>query len=101
MRCTDRSHECVIAIGTRENRSHRRRIQMQRAYRSGGAAGVTLNLCRRYLKSEHFLKETCCSIAIQNEIRAILSHGINLSSRRSEAFRLYSEGVMSSFYQEH
>jgi hypothetical protein len=42
---------------------------------AGRAACLALNLCGRYLKNEDLLKKTCGSIAIQNEVRTILSHG--------------------------
>src|SRR5262245_33178347 len=74
MRCADRRHETGIAMGTPENRPHRSRMQTQRAYRSGRAACLTLNLCGRYLENEDFLKKSCGSIAVQNEVRIIASH---------------------------
>jgi hypothetical protein len=76
MRCVDRPHDNAIALGTSKNRSHRSRIQMQRSNGSGRAACLALNLRGRYFKNEDLLKETCGRIAIQNEVCAILSHGV-------------------------
>ncbi len=49
---------------------------MQRAYCAGRAACIALNLCGRRISNEDFVKKTRGSIAIQYEIRAILSHRI-------------------------
>src|SRR5262245_22755855 len=74
MRRMECSNESGLAMGTPENRSHRSRIQTQRAYSCGRAAGLALNLRARYLKDEDFLKKTRGSIAVENESRVIASH---------------------------
>src|SRR5262245_27675934 len=77
MRCMERSHESGVAMGTPENCSHRSRIQMQRAYGSGKAARIALNLRSRDLENEDFLKKACGSIAIQNAVQVIGAHGVH------------------------
>src|SRR5215510_4109235 len=74
MRRMQRSHESGLTIGIPENRSHRSRIQTQRAYGCGRAASITLNLFGRYLESEDFLRKARGSITVQNESRVIASH---------------------------
>src|SRR5262245_51854357 len=73
----ERSHESGLAIGTPANRSHRSRIQTQRPYGSAEPACIALDLCSRDLANEDLLKQTCGSIAVQNAVQHIPSHGIH------------------------
>ena len=73
MACADCAHDIGVTMGTPQDHPHRSRMQTQTGYRFGSAAGLALNLCGRYLKSEDFLKKTGGCIAVQNE-RVIASH---------------------------
>jgi hypothetical protein len=72
----DRPEKDIIAMRTPQNRSHGSRIETQRAYRSRRAARAALNLCGRDIRYEEFLKESRGSIAIENQVRDILRHGV-------------------------
>jgi len=63
MRSVDGPHENAVALGAPQNRSHRSRIETQRAYGYGRAALLALNLRGRYFKNEDLLKKTCGGIS--------------------------------------
>src|SRR5262249_23034521 len=75
MRRLDRPHDDIVAAGAPENGAHWSGIEMQRADGSLGAAVPAFNLRGCYVQHEKLLKQSCCRIAIQNEVRAVFRHG--------------------------
>src|SRR5215813_3793988 len=75
VRATDRSHQNVFAIGALQNRAHRSCVQGQRPYAVRAVAGLASDFRERKVRNEDVLKETCGSIAVEDEVGDIVSHG--------------------------